>query len=118
MRVWITLLVLAVGCLIAAGASADDKKKDGPRKPRATAEERFAQMDTDKNNNVSQAEFAAAHKQRMGEDKAKELFKKMGGCPEKGLTLEQYKKARAEWEKKMGEHRKGEKKEGKKHDKK
>ena len=117
MRVWTTLLVLAVGCLIAVNASADDKKKDGPRKPRASAEERFAQMDTDKNNNVSQAEFVAGHK-RMGEDKAKELFKKVGGCPEKGLTLEQYKKARAEWEKKMADHRKGEKKEGKKQEKK
>jgi len=106
MKIWTTLLALTLVGLLGLSVSAEEKK-DAPKK-RASAEERFAQMDTDSNKNVSEAEFVASMK-KMPAEKAKEIYKKMGGCPKNGLTLEQYKKAREEWAKKRAEQNKDKK---------
>jgi len=108
MKVWTTLLALTLACLWTVTTLAQEKK-DAPKKPRQSSEERFKEMDKDNSGTVTEAEFVAAYS-RMGEEKAKALFQKMGGTADKGLTLEQYKKAREEFRKKYGERKPREKK--------
>jgi hypothetical protein len=61
-------------------------------------------MDTNNDGQVAKDEFVAAHK-NWPEAKAKEIYKKMGGAEEKGLTLEQFQTAREAWHKKMAEQK-------------
>jgi hypothetical protein len=77
--------------------------KEAAKKPQATAEERFKMMDTNKDGKISEAEFVAAHK-KWPEAKAKEIYNSAGGT-KKGMSLDEYRKAREAWHKKMAEHK-------------
>jgi Ca2+-binding EF-hand superfamily protein len=94
MRFWTILLSLIVAGMVAVNAPAQEQK--GGKKPHMTLKERFDKMDTNHDGTLSQDEFVAGHK-RLGEEKAKALFAKMGGTTDKGLTFDQYKTAMEEW---------------------
>jgi Ca2+-binding EF-hand superfamily protein len=55
-------LVAVVVCSFAVRASADDKKKDAPKKPHASLEARFKEMDANKDGKVTLEEYTAWHK--------------------------------------------------------
>jgi Ca2+-binding EF-hand superfamily protein len=80
------------------------EKKEAAKKPHTTADERFKEMDANNDGRIAEADFIVAHK-NWPEAKAKEIYKKMGGTEEKGLTLEQYRTAREAWHKKMAEQK-------------
>lgn len=112
MRFWTALLSLLVASAVVASAPAQEKKegKEGKR-PHMTLKERFDKMDANHDGALSEEEFVAGHS-RMGE-KAKDVFKKMGGTAEKGVTFEQYKKAMEEFMKGAHKKREGHKPENK-----
>ena len=118
LRVLLSLaLALAVGTVYAE----DGKKKDAPKKPKLTAEQRFAEKDADKDGKVSLAEFKGkATKADQIEKKEKE-FTALDTNPKDGfLSLEEF-KAHAKAKKTEGKsdkHKEGGKKDCKKGEKK
>ncbi len=90
LRLFSVLLVFGLACLIgSSAASAQDKEK----KPRKTAEERFADLDKDKSGDLDEEEFIAPVKDR-GEEavkRMKEAFKKADKDSNKKVSKDEYK---------------------------
>jgi hypothetical protein len=91
----LALLAGFVASLLAVtGEAAVQKKK---KRKRVTPEQRFAKMDTNNDKILSKDEFIAAQKGKRAKN-AERRWKRMvkfAKNPEKGLTLEEYKKATA-----------------------
>ncbi len=90
MRFWTVLLSLLVAVAVVASVPAQEKKGKEGKRPHVTLKERFDKMDANHDGALSEEEFVAGHP-RMG-DKAKDVFKKLGGTADKGLSFEQYQK--------------------------
>lgn len=89
-RIWSTLLVLTVACLIGLNASAAEKKKDEAKKPHKSPEEIFQMLDKDNDGKVTLDEFKANKKTPEQVEKAEKAFKKRDADGDGALTLEEF----------------------------
>lgn len=87
MKLWLSLLVLAVSFTLCGGAAI--AKEKNPDKPKPTAEEMFKKMDKNNDGKLTKDEFVAGKKDPT---KAEAAWSKLAGDKE-SITLEEYKAA-------------------------
>lgn len=115
-RVLSRLLVLVVAGLVmvSVARAADDKEAPKKERKRQSVEERFKAMDTNKDGFLSKDEFLKAQEGRKGgKEAAEKMWERLAANAkdkDKGLTLDEYKKAMSDLMSKGGKKR-GEKKE-------
>jgi len=89
-RLWTTVVVMALACLIGLNASAEDKKEQG-KKPAKPAEEIFKALDTNGDGAVTLDELTAKRKTPEQKEKAEKMFKAKDKDGDGKLTLEEFK---------------------------
>ena len=82
-RILLATLVAAVALPMAFAAKGERKKKD-------TAGPDFAAVDKDTNGTISQVEFVAAMKDKLGEDSAKSKFAELDKDKDGSLSKEEF----------------------------
>ena len=112
LKVWSTLLMLTVACLVGLNvASAQDaEKKEAPKKPKRTLEQIFQKLDKDAGGGLTFEEFKGKRTEAEQLEKAEKLFKKLDKDGDKSVSLKEFTERGPKREKK---ERKGGKKPGK-----
>lgn len=108
-RVWSTLLVLTVACLVGLSvASAQDaEKKEGPKKPKRSLEQIFQKLDKDADGSLTFEEFKGKRTEPEQLEKAEQRFKRLDKDGDKSVSLKEFTERGPKREKK--ERREGKK---------
>ncbi len=122
LRVWSKVLLVVVGCLVAASVGMAQEQKDKGKKEggkgKYSAEESFARLDKNGDKKVTKEEWdEGALAKRLGKEKADAAFEKLDTNKDKSVSLEEYKEnIRKIFGERKGGDKKGERK-GKKAEK-
>ncbi len=87
-RVWTTLLVLAVGLAVGSNVALAKKENKGGEKKPAKVEDVFKKLDKNSDNKLSKEEFSARGKDP---ERAKALFDKVDTDRDGSISLDEFK---------------------------
>ena len=103
-RVWSTLLVLTVACLVGLSVASAQaaEKKEGPKKPKRTPEQIFQKLDKDANGSLTFEEFKGKRTEPEQVEKAEQRFKRLDKDDDKSVSLKEFTEPRPKKERQGG----------------